>query len=190
MSNHQEDRKNQNQPAGAQAKPKPSEPVLLDSRTLASARRGQAEVQQTRTPHVWMSEKPGVGLLTLQPGLNIVSGLLFEQYKVEETFAPMLSSGRVSVVKELPSDSFALLDLIGRTYSPEALEWIAAEVKKRNVDFEDGYAADNAAQAKAMLLDAVAKRTRKISPISIESSPLRGRRSNSPGANQAVAKAG
>lgn len=189
MSNHNDDRKPSNQPA-VPPKAKPAEPVLLDSRTLASARRGQAEVQQTRTPHVWMSEKPGVALLTLQPGLNIVSATLFEQYKVEETFAPMLSSGRVSVVRELPSDSFALLDLIGRTYSPEALEWIATEVKKRNVDFDDGYAADHAAQAKAMLLDAVAKRTRKISPISIESSPLRGRRSNSPGATQAVAKAG
>jgi hypothetical protein len=147
--------------------------VLIDYRGITASPEGQKDIPHVRSPRVWTSDKPGVSLLVLQPGLNIVKSSLLDSYAGNAAYESAKAKGAIQRIDAIPDGTQDLLDLIGRCYCKDGLAYIRKTVSERNTDLDDAFAADRAEKAKATLVQAIDKRLGMIRPVSIDSTPYR-----------------
>lgn len=147
--------------------------VLVDYRGITASPEGQRDIPHVRSPHVWMSDKPGAPLLVLQPGLNIVKSTVLDAYAGNHAFENAKATGTVQRIDSIPESTQELLDMIGRCYCRDGLAYIRKTVSDRNTDLDDAHAADRAEKAKSTIVQAIDKRLSTIRPVTVDPAPYR-----------------
>jgi hypothetical protein len=133
--------------------------LMIDYRGTVGRVPGQRAVTHCRSPLIAFLPRDGVMEMAVQPGLSFVPSDVWAAYSTEHPqVLALIKAKRLRKIDRLPTDEDGLLNLIGRTIDPKALEALRAHEESSD-------------EPREVILSAVDRRLATTSSISFECKP-------------------